>query len=115
YLALDPAEVDAAERLDARWRTARDELRTAGVPPELLERLDTALADHGGQAGSAIAMIAAAEGAPHVETLAPTVRNEHVTWAPLPVLQPIVVARQHAVPHVVVVVDRTGADLFGAV
>lgn len=113
YVQLEPHEADADHRLDVRWRQLRDELAESGAPTDVLRSLDSALAAHEQRDGGSIALIATAGEEPMVETLGPTLHRSAAAWAPLPVLQPIMAARQRAVPHVLVLVDRTGADIIG--
>jgi peptide subunit release factor 1 (eRF1) len=49
----------------------------------------------------------------HVEHGPAVGRNDEASWAPVPRLLPIVRWRQSEPPYVVVLIDRTGADLLG--
>lgn len=110
YLAADPDEADAPHRLEVRWQNARRDLAGAGIAGELLDELERAvLADAHG--GATVAVIADAHGVRLVERLPEPPRREVAAVAALPRLGPIVEWRQSIVPHVVVLADRTGADL----
>ena len=56
-------------------------------------------------------MVVPATGKPHVEHLPEPPGRDEGRWAPLPVLAPLLVSRQRRVPHVLVTIDRRGADL----
>lgn len=113
YIQLEPHQADADHRFEVRWQQARDDLAGAGAPDTVIDSLGAALAGHNTREGGSLALIGDETGKTLVETLGPTVHRNTATWANLPVLQPVLVARQREVPHVVVLVDRAGADIIG--
>ncbi|HEX2577049.1 MAG TPA: Vms1/Ankzf1 family peptidyl-tRNA hydrolase [Aquihabitans sp.] len=115
YLLLEPEEVDAPERLDVRWRHVRDALVEAGTPSEVVDAVDEAVQGASGHGGRTLVVLAPSAGDPFVAELALPARGELARWAPLPLLGPVLADRQAAVPHVVVRIDRTGADVVGVV
>ncbi|WP_219150701.1 Vms1/Ankzf1 family peptidyl-tRNA hydrolase [Amycolatopsis sp. TNS106] len=104
---------DAAARLDLRWRSLRKRLADEGAEERTLGALDAAVAaapPSEGRAGRALV----AEGGDVVldeELVEPPLR-EVARVAPQPYLLPLLRLTPAVVPHVVVVVDKTGADLF---
>ena len=115
YIQIEPAEADALDRFDIRWRAARDRLLADGAPPVVVDAVGAAVADKGRAQFGTVAVFAHEGGDPFVELLPPDQIINHTSWAALPVLAPVLVSRQHQVPHVVVLVDRAGADLIAAV
>jgi peptide subunit release factor 1 (eRF1) len=103
---------DAARQIDLRWRAIRDQLATDGAAEETLAALDTAVAEgppSRGQAGRAL--VAAGDTVLIDEQLPDPPPVQVVRVSPLPYLLPLIEFGYRRVPHVVVVVDRTGADL----
>lgn len=115
HLLLQPEEVDAAERLDVRIRNATGTLAGAGAPEDVVAAVDAALRTEPNPDGGTLAVVATTAGVRHRAVLAPEARVDLAEWAPLPRLTALVEARQAAVPHVVVLIDRTGADVIGVV
>lgn len=111
YLPVAPEQPDGDHRLAIRWHHARAALVDAGAADQVVSKLEASLPAAGEVDGAALAMLAAADGTLIVETLDVALRHEVARWAPLADLAPIIDARQRAVPHLVVLVDRAGADL----
>jgi peptide subunit release factor 1 (eRF1) len=109
YAAFEPATEALADEVRLRWESRRRSVSAAGAPEPLLDRVSSALeGEHRDSAG--LAVVAPSEGEALVERLA-SVPEEAAAWQPVPVLRPLIALRQHHVPHVVALVDRTGADL----
>jgi hypothetical protein len=109
-----PSDVeDAAQQLEIRWHNARAHLRRAGVADEELARLEDSLtAEHHGD-GAAVVLIQAPGAPTFVEFLDAELQDPLVTFDTLPRLGPVLEHRQRSVPHLMVVADRTGADIIG--
>lgn len=101
---------NATQRSEARWRALRGEAGRLGAPEEVLEAIDPLVAD-AHLRGEALAAIATADGVVHVEHGAAPPQADDVRWAPLPHLTPILGWRQADPPRLLVLTDRTGADL----
>ena len=110
YLATPSDTEDAAEQLEVRWKNVTRELADAGVDAATIESLTAARGSH--DRGNTRVLVAAhgtvqlAISLPH-----PPAREEIVTAA-LPRLVPLLDAMALQVPHVVVLADRTGADVL---
>ena len=110
---LDVSRVDRAaeDDIDRRWRAVEEDLVARGVPDDLVTQMrDAALTPTGRGGEWTLVLLGAAD---HVETfLVPgrPVRPE-TSWGPVPQLMPAVRALETQVSHVVVRIDRTGADL----
>ncbi|GAA1502445.1 Vms1/Ankzf1 family peptidyl-tRNA hydrolase [Terrabacter terrae] len=104
----DPANADHVE---SRWRAVADQLRTEGAPDEVVASLEEAALEPTGRGGEwGRLLVANAEGLLLRHEL-PRRPEQDVTWGPVPSLLPAMRALAGAVPHVVVRVDHTGADI----
>lgn len=112
YLDVSHDTEDAAARVGLTWREARDRLAELGAGEAMLAAVERAEQDGApgvGKAGRAL-VVAGDEVLFDVVLPQPPPTTE-VRYSPLPYVVPAV-AQQHAqVPHVLVVVDKTGADL----
>ncbi|MDQ3570621.1 MAG: hypothetical protein M3396_08385 [Actinomycetota bacterium] len=112
YLTTE-AEIDnAAQRAEQRWKPLRAALVEAGAAEEALEAVDPLVAD-AHLMGQCLAVFATAGGVVHVEHHPDAPARDVCRWAPLPLLAPLLEWRQASPPHVAVLADRQGADLFG--
>jgi hypothetical protein len=82
------------------------------VPDALLEEIDRIVPDAHLE-GECLAVIGGAEHVLHVEHGPAVSPKDEATWGPIPRLLPIMRWRQSEPPYAVVLIDRTGADLFG--
>jgi len=109
-LTTEPDVENAAQRSDARWRTLRSQATDLGAPEEAVQAIDPLVPDahlH----GQALLAIAGPDGVIHTEHGPTTPPTDDVRWGPLPHLLPLVVWRQANPPYIVVLADRTGADV----
>ena len=110
YLTTE-AEIDnAAPRAEQRWKTLRSQLADAGIVEEVLAQVDPLVPD-AHREGNCLAVIADLTGIRHAEHLAAPPPQDWFTMAAVPSIAPIIEDRQAAVPYVVVLADRTGADI----
>jgi hypothetical protein len=114
YLNTEREVENAAPRSETRWKTVRSDLEPQGVPEAVLGEIDT-LVPGAHLEGECLAVIADRERILHVEHGTAEGPNDEAAWGPIPRLLPIVRWRQSEPPYVVVLTDRTGADLFGFV
>jgi Bacterial archaeo-eukaryotic release factor family 2 len=113
-LTTDAAVENAAQHSELRWKSLRSELADTGVPEEVLAHVDDLVPDAHHE-GRILAVVASASGPIHVEHGDdPEDPDDHASgwWDPLPRLLPILRLRQSTLPHVVVLIDRDGADLY---
>ncbi|MGH3758429.1 Vms1/Ankzf1 family peptidyl-tRNA hydrolase [Actinophytocola sp.] len=102
---------DAAKMAELRWRAIRDELAAQDVPDKTLHALDDAI-DRRPPAGRSGRLLVAADGSVLVDEYLPEPPpRRDVRVSALPYLLPLAAWSRRTVPHVVVVVDRVGADL----
>src|SRR4051794_9983215 len=111
YLTTEAEIENAQQRSQQRWKTLRADLADQGAPEELMASIDP-LVDDAHLAGQCLSVVAAADGTRVVEHQPDPPANDFGRWGPLPALGPLLEWHQQAVPHVLVVTDRRGADVF---
>jgi len=110
YLATEAAVEQATQQSELRWKTLRRELSAAGAPEETLSAIDPLVPD-AHQEGRTLAVIGDASGVRLVRH-EPEPPARDAGWvAPLPRVGPLLEWAQGAVPHLVVLADRAGADI----
>jgi hypothetical protein len=110
YLPVEPEIDNAAQRSEIAWKSIRAEMETRGVPDTLLQTIDTLVPD-AHQHGRCLAVVGQGLGLSHVEHGPIGPATPWFSWAALPVLTPIIEWRQLQAPYILVLTDRTGADL----
>jgi hypothetical protein len=114
YLTSDTATEDGARRLELTWRARRADLVDRGTPEELLTPVDAVVAEHREPGG--LGVVVDGDGDVLARALPDPPPVEITELAPLPHLAPLLREdRVASVPHVIVVVDRTGADIVTVV
>jgi Bacterial archaeo-eukaryotic release factor family 2 len=112
YLDVTLASENAAHEVDLRWQALREQLAKDGADEAVLEAMAAAVAtehDHPGRRGQ---VLVGAGGRLLLERILPeTPEQQRARWAPLPDLLPYLAATHPPIPHVVVIADRTGADI----
>jgi enamine deaminase RidA (YjgF/YER057c/UK114 family) len=110
YLGTEAAVEQAAQQNELRWKNLRHELEEAGAPPEALVAID-ALVPDAHHRGRTLGVVADATGL-RVVRHEPEPPARDAGWvAPLPRVGPLIEWAQAAVPHLVVLADRAGADI----
>ncbi|MET9224689.1 Vms1/Ankzf1 family peptidyl-tRNA hydrolase [Lentzea sp. NPDC003310] len=112
YLDASHDTEDADKVAELRWRGLRDRLADQGAPEDVLAALDEAVAAADPPAGKAGRVLIASGTEVVVDQLLPVPPPADVTrYSSLPDLLPLASYLPPPVPHVVVVVDSSGADL----
>lgn len=109
----EPSE-DASEQTELRWRELRLRLVEQGAPEAVADAVgERLLEDRGEDRGQhqAIAVVASHDGVELVERHLEAPPRDLARWSPIPSLGLIVEWRQLTPPHLVVLTDRTGADI----
>ena len=110
YLGTEAAVEQAAQQSELRWKTLRRQLEEDGAPPEALAAIDPLVAD-AHQLGRTLAVVADAGGIRLVRH-EPEPPARDAGWvSPLPRVGPLIEWAQTAIPHIVVLADRAGADI----
>ena len=110
YLTTEPV-AQAAEVTGKHWQTLRRDLEEAGTTTEALDVIDGLLPDAHTK-GRCLSSVVSADGELLHQGHHPDPPTRDLgRWAELPSLLPVVEWRQSRPPHVVVLVDRTGADI----
>lgn len=115
YVRTPSTEADAQDRFDIRRRNARRALHDAShhVDPEVIDAIDAAMVDLGHAAAASIGVLADRTGVIALGRLPHEVPGDLATVTGTPRLLPFLAAAQRSLPHIVVRIDRTGADLYG--
>jgi hypothetical protein len=113
YLATPGSVENAAQKVETRWRNVRREVAGAGVADEVLDEIEGLTMDAHTR-GAALAVIAGPRGVLHSESLptAPPGEDATVTVGPLPDVLPLLRQAQRSLPHLLVLTDRTGAEIL---
>jgi hypothetical protein len=107
------ATENGARQVDARWTEVRTLLERAGADAATVEAVGEAVqADVGTPGRHGLAVVAAAGEVYLREVLTEPPARSSASFSPLPRLLPYLAHRTTDVPHVVVVADRTGADIL---
>src|SRR3954469_18418296 len=110
YLATLSDTEDAAEQLETRWKNVTRELAEAGVDAATIAARTAARGSHD-RGGTRV--LVAAHGTVHLAISLPQPpAGEQIVTSQLPRLVPLLDAMTQQVPHVVVLADRTGADVL---
>lgn len=112
-IELLPAAEDSAEHRRLRWQPLADSLEEAGTPSEVVDGLTNLVLDRPSH-GRALSAVVGPSEPTVVEQHLEAPRAEYARWAEVPSLAPIIEWRQLTPPHVVVLADRTGADIHVA-
>lgn len=111
YLTTESDIEKASQRSEQRWKVLRNQLSEQGAPESVLVTIDP-LVRYAHHEGHTLAVVANAEGVLHVEHHHEVPATDFACWRALPVLAPVIEWRQQAVPYVVVLTDRRGAELI---
>ena len=112
YLVTEPAVENAAQRSELRWKDLRLTLAEHGAPEAALEAIDPLVPDAHTRGGTLVA-VANADGLLLARSEPEPVAADVGRVAALPSVGPLLEWAQSAVPHVIVLADRVGADLVG--
>jgi hypothetical protein len=102
---------DARHRFEIRWKNARRELDSSRWTPDDVAELDAVVSELPHDGGASLVVFRSADGATFAEFLAEPVQELVVAESVLPRLALVIEARQRAVAHFVVEIDRSGADI----
>jgi Bacterial archaeo-eukaryotic release factor family 2 len=112
YLDTTRSVENAAHEIELRWRAAREELEQQGAGAGVLDAMEAVIGEDRGVPGPHGRVLVAADDGVVLDLILPhPPRRETARFAPLPHLMPLVAQAGAFVPHVVVVADRTGAEV----
>ena len=116
YLQTLPLLPDPDGELEQRWHQLRVELTDLGAPSRALDAVGARLALPGPEDTAGVCVIAAADGHTIVDHSLDPPRTDFTLVDVLPYVAPLLEWEQRRIPHIVVTVDDTGADivLFGS-
>src|SRR5581483_9510060 len=110
YLTTEAAVEQAAQQNELRWKALRRRLEEDGAPEAALAAVDPLVPD-AHHYGRTLAVVAGAGGALLVRHEPERPARDAGWVAPLPRVGPLLEWAQAAVPHLVVLADRAGADI----
>ena len=110
YLATPSDVEDAAAQLEVRWKNVTRELVDAGIDAATIEALSAARGTH--DRGNTRVLVAAHGTVQLAISLPQPPAREEIVTSALPRLVPLLDALTLHLPHVVVLADRTGADVL---
>ncbi|HEV2888666.1 MAG TPA: Vms1/Ankzf1 family peptidyl-tRNA hydrolase [Jatrophihabitans sp.] len=113
YLDATRASEAGNTEIELRWRGLRAQLADAGADDKTLEAIDEVAGVHLEVAGRHGQFVVAAGGEVLLDevTRRPPLR-ELGRWSPLPHVLPYLVEKSTQIPHLTVLIDRTGADVY---
>ena len=112
YLDASRAEELGPRKVELRWRALRESLAEQGVDGATLDAMEAAVGGHADVAGAHGQLLVGAAGELRYYVALPEPpRRETARWSALPDLMPLVAQLGGRVPHVLALVDRTGADV----
>ena len=113
YLDATRATENGAREVDRRWAELRSRLEDAGADTPTLDVLGAAVAADTGTPGRHGLVLVAAEGQTCLQAVLHEARSRSsASWSPLPHLLPYLAQQVTDLAHLVVVADRTGADIL---
>ncbi|HEY7008163.1 MAG TPA: Vms1/Ankzf1 family peptidyl-tRNA hydrolase [Jatrophihabitantaceae bacterium] len=113
YLDATRASESGAREVELRWRARRTDLADRGASGADLAALDDVIAADRTPGRAGLVAVAAAGSVVFVDHLPDPPRRAEIRLAPLPHLMPYLAQRGPRVPYLVVVADRSGADIAG--
>jgi hypothetical protein len=112
YLDITRSSEHGSDEVALRWNHQRAELNEAGADEATLAALDAAAGAHTDIGGPRGQVLVASGGTVHFDrTLAAPPVRDWVSWSPLPHVLAYLARREPAIGYVLLVADRTGADV----
>jgi hypothetical protein len=107
-----PSQLDDAQhRFEIQWKNARRELEAAGWAMDDLAEFDAAVAELPHDGGAGLVLFRSADATTFAEFIDEPVGESVIAGSALPRLAVVIESRQRAVAHLVVEIDRAGADI----
>lgn len=112
YPDSDRANENGAKDVELRWQSLREDLSSAGADEDTLAAMDEVAGSHLDLPGSHGQLIVGTQGTVVLDRiLARPPLRATARWSPLPHVMPFFAQGGPQIAHVLVVADRTGADL----
>ncbi len=112
YMPTLSTTFDAEQQFEIRTKNACSDLEEAGASADLVERVSAAIAGHDHDDGAAIVLVATADDVILDLAMDRPVDRLVASVGPTPLLLPMIAAAQADEPHLAVLLDRTGADVY---
>jgi hypothetical protein len=114
YVTTRGALPDAAEQVAVRWRNLRRDLVDQGAPDAALDAVE-ALSEGAHAEGETLVVVANESGVLYSAHLPELPDDDIGVVGPLPHTLPLIAATQRMLPHVVVAIDRVGAEIIAVI
>ena len=112
YLPARSDVADASDRYEIRVKNSLSELAALGAEEALVATVESAVADFDHGDGAALAVVATSDEVIVRHPMFRPLSEPLVTLGPTPALLPLLEATQADLPHVAVLLDRVGADVW---
>jgi hypothetical protein len=113
YLDAQSDQPQAQQALETHWKSARAALAAEGATDDDLVAIDAAVADRTHIGGDTLAVIAAGGEVLLARHLPEPPRGDSWRLGLLPWVGPLVETAQTLLPHVIVIAERNGAEIYG--
>jgi hypothetical protein len=113
YLDAQSDQPQAQQALETHWKTVRAALSAEGAGDDDLAAIDAAVADRTHIGGDTLAVIAAGGEVLLARHLPEPPRGDGWRLGLLPWVGPLVETAQTLLPHVIVIAERNGAEIYG--
>jgi Bacterial archaeo-eukaryotic release factor family 2 len=112
HLPFGTPDEDTLDRVEVEWGAHRNAALDAGATDEVITIVDEVIEGEPYRLGVGVSVIAAPGASPVIQHLPISPAVELVSWGRVPAVRSLIDVRQVSRPHVVVLADRTGADLL---
>ena len=112
YLPIDPSTGVASERLAPHWGSVRRDLEEQGADRSVLDLVERTVLDLSDSPASGVAVVVDGNGDSLVQLSDEAPERAIGRWGDVPSLSMLIRWRRADVPHLVVVADREGADIW---
>jgi hypothetical protein len=113
YLSARSDQERAQQRLELHWKSVRSELGAEGATDEDLAAMDAAVTDASHVGGDTLALVAAGGRVLLARHLPEPPAGDAWRLGLLPWVGPLVETAQTLLPHVIVLAERSGAEIYG--
>ncbi|GAB3529627.1 baeRF2 domain-containing protein [Arthrobacter monumenti] len=111
YVDTTRTDPSAAAEIETRWEHLRDKVRAEGAPKDLLKRIERSVLEPAGIGGPHGRAYLAAGGQLYIDRVLPVPPENYASCNHRPHLLPLMRVAARAVSHLLVEVDRSGADI----
>lgn len=111
YVDTTRTDPSAAAEIETRWEHLRDKALAEGAPKKLLQQIERSVLEPSGIGGPHGRAFVAAGNTLHIDRVLPSPPENYASCNHRPHLLPLLSVAARAVSHLLVQVDRSGADI----